>query len=225
MSIHSLRQSFLYFLKDIDRYRMKPRSRLGLVILTQGLWACAVYRFFYPLVRIKNPVLCRAAHFLSILCVKWIEVVAGISLPPECEIGPGLHIDHFGGIVINQRVHIGSNCNIGHGVTIGSGGRGFLNGKDLEGVPNIGDRVFIGPGACVFGPIIIGNDVAIGVNAVVTKSLPDCAVAVGVPARVINFKGSFLYVNYIGMDVDIARRKNILLISDHEILEKESIGQ
>lgn len=203
--LKELKLSLDYFGKDIDRYRLKPRSRLGLVILTQGLWACAVYRFFYPLVRVEDRILKKIFHFASLLSQKWIEIVAGMSVPAYCEIGPGLHIDHFGGIILNPRVKMGSNCNIGHGVTIGSGGRGLVNGKDLEGVPVIGDRVFIGPGAFVFGPISIGNDVAIGANAVVTKSLPDRAVAMGVPAEIINYNGSFLYVNYLGMESDPAR--------------------
>jgi len=46
------------------------------------------------------------------------------------------------------------------------------------------------PGAKIFGPITIGNDVAIGANAVVTKDLPDNAVAVGIPARIISYEGS-----------------------------------
>ncbi len=224
MIIQKLKQSLDYFKKDIDRYCMKPRSRLALVIFTQGLWACAVYRFFYPLVRVKNPYFRQFAHRCSIPFVKWIEIVAGISLPPECEIGPGLHIDHFGGVVLNPKVRMGSNCNIAHGVTIGSGGRGFINGKDLEGVPQLGDRVYIATGACVFGPITIGNDVAVGANAVVNKSLPDRSVAVGVPARVVNFKGSFLYVNYLGMEMDLARETSLQLQRDLQNADKETIA-
>jgi serine O-acetyltransferase len=62
------------------------------------------------------------------------------------------------------------------------------------GCPKIGDRVFIGPGAKIFGAITIGNDVAIGANAVVTKNLPDEAVAVGIPAKVVNLNGSKDYI-------------------------------
>jgi serine O-acetyltransferase len=212
----NLKLNIQYFGRDIDRYRLKPRSRLGLIILTQGLWALAVYRFFYTFVRIKTAFLRKAFHWMSILCGKWIQIVAGISIPAECEIGPGLYIDHFGGVVLNPRVRVGSNCNIGHGVTIGSGGRGYVNGESLEGVPVLGDRVFVGPGACVFGPISIGNDVAIGANAVVTKSLPDRSVAIGIPARVISYKGSFLYVNYLGMETDPRRQASIQLQESHQ---------
>jgi serine O-acetyltransferase len=80
---------------------------------------------------------------------------------------------------------MGEYCNLSQGVTIGVGGRG-----ENSGCPKLGDRVFIGPGAKILGSISIGNDVAIGANAVVTKDLPDNAVAVGVPAKIISYKGS-----------------------------------
>jgi serine O-acetyltransferase len=73
------------------------------------------------------------------------------------------------------------------------GGRG-----ENRGSPKLGDRVFVGPGACLFGSITIGNDVAIGANAVVTKDLPDNAVAVGVPAKIVSYKGSQDFIDYPG---------------------------
>ena len=193
------------FLQDVDRYRLKPRSRLGVILLNQGLWACAVYRFLRPLVRHRVGAVRRVGHLVSIPAKKWIEVVAGISLPPQCDIGPGLYIGHFGTVVINPKTRLGRHCNLGHGVTIGSGGRGERDGRSVEGVPAIGDRVYIGPGACLFGPIEVGDDVAVGANAVVTHSLPDRAVAVGIPAQIVSQKGSFDYVQYRGMEADASR--------------------
>lgn len=76
-------------------------------------------------------------------------------------------------------------------MTIGVNGRG-----EKSGVSKVGDRVFIGPGARLFGAIKIGNDVAIGANSVVTKDVPDRAVVMGVPAKIINFNGSQEYVSY-----------------------------
>ena len=179
------------FLEDVDRYRLRPRSRIGVILVNQGLWACAVYRFFRPLVRHRMGAIRRLAHLISIPAKKWIEIVAGISLPPQCDVGPGLFISHFGGLVVNPHTSLGRYCNLGHGVTIGSGGRGEVDGLPVEGVPVIGDRVYIGPGACLFGPIKIGDDVAVGANAVVTQSLPDRAVAVGIPAAHRQPEGKF----------------------------------
>ncbi|WP_202807026.1 serine O-acetyltransferase [Planktothrix agardhii] len=88
-------------------------------------------------------------------------------------------------------------------MTIGVGGRG-----EKSGCPVIGDQVFIGPGAKIFGKIRIGNDVAIGANAVVTKDLPDNAVAMGIPAKIISYEGSQDFV-ILGANNEI--NKEILL--------------
>ncbi|NJO83641.1 MAG: hypothetical protein HC828_13105 [Blastochloris sp.] len=77
------------------------------------------------------------------------------------------------------------------------------------GLPTLGDRVFVGVGAKLFGRINIGDDVAIGAGAIVTQSIPDCAVAVGMPARVISYKGSFDFVIYAGMHTDPDRLHNL----------------
>lgn len=68
---------------------------------------------------------------------------------------------------------------------------------------------YVGPGACLFGPITIGDDVAVGANAVVTQSLPDGAVALGIPAQIVSRKGSFDYVPYLGMEADAVRTANL----------------
>jgi len=109
------------------------------------------------------------------------EIWSGISIPPDANIGPGLLIYHFGGIMINSRAVLGSNCTLHHGVTIG-------NRQTNGGSPVIGDRVMIGAGAKVIGELTIGNDADIGANAVVTSSMPDCAVIVGIPARIARIK-------------------------------------
>jgi serine O-acetyltransferase len=203
------RASYRAFLEDVDRYRLRPRPRWVVILLCQGLWAIAVYRFFYPFVRARSSAVRRVAHLLSVLAIKFIQIVSGISLPPECEVGPGFYIGHFGTTLINPRVRIGRCCNIANGVIIGSGGRGEIHGKDREGVPEVGDRVFIGPGAVVFGPIRIGNDASIGANSVVHRSVPDRAVVSGVPARVVGSHGSFLYVSYRGMEDDPDRLQSL----------------
>ena len=71
---------------------------------------------------------------------------------------------------------------------------GVIRGE-RAGIPTVGDNVYIGPGAKMFGKIVIGNNVAIGANAVVTRDVPENAVVVGIPARVISFEGSKGYIN------------------------------
>lgn len=111
-------------------------------------------------------------------------------LDPECELGGGLFLPHAFGIVVNRRCIIGKNCNLAQGVTIGIANRG-----ERAGVPSIGDRVFVGPGAVVFGAIRVGDDAAIGANCVVTKDVPASGVVVGIPGKVVSHAGSRGYVN------------------------------
>lgn len=102
----------------------------------------------------------------------------GFSIGPNI-FGPGLSIPHYGNIVINPNVRIGNNCRIHVGVNIGASG-----GK--TSVPRIGDDVYIGPGAILFGDIKIGNNVMIGANSTVTKSFEeDNIVIAGSPAQII----------------------------------------
>ncbi len=119
------------------------------------------------------------------------ELRYGISVPPTATVGPGLYIGHYGGIFVHPEAVIGKNCNLSQGVTIGQSNRG-----ERRGIPVLGDNVYVGPGAKIFGAVRIGNDVAIGANAVVTCDLPDFAVAVGVPARVVSLAGAEGYINH-----------------------------
>lgn len=107
-----------------------------------------------------------------------ITLLTGIHLPRGAKIGPGLRIYHFGCIIVNPRARIGCNCTLRHEVTIG-------NRNSEDDVPIIGDFVEFGAGAKVLGRITIGNHAVIGANAVVLKSVPPHAVAVGVPARIL----------------------------------------
>ena len=114
----------------------------------------------------------------------------GISIPYNTNISAGFYIGHFGGIIVNSKTVIGKNCNISQGVTIGK-----AYGGKFPGVPTIGDSVYIGPGAKVIGGITIGNDVAIGANCVLTKSVPDNSIVVGIPGEIKSYNGSGKYVN------------------------------
>jgi serine O-acetyltransferase len=113
----------------------------------------------------------------------------GISIPYNTDIGPGFYIGHFGGIVVNSEAAIGKNCNINPAVTIGT-----TYGGKYPGTPRILNNVYLGPGSKIIGGITIGNNAAIGANCVVTESIPDNAVAVGVPGKVFSLKGSANYI-------------------------------
>jgi serine O-acetyltransferase len=102
-----------------------------------------------------------------------IQMMWGIEIPRATVVGPGLFIGHFGGITISASAVLGKNSSVSQNITIGLGGSG-----DKLGVPVIGDDVYIAPGARLFGKITIGNNVKIGANAVIYKSVPDNSVAV-----------------------------------------------
>jgi serine O-acetyltransferase len=125
------------------------------------------------------------------LVLRHLSFKYGISIPWRTKIGPGFYVGHFGQIVVNARSVIGRNCNISQGVTVGQANRG-----PRKGYPKIGDNVYIGPGAKIVGNVGIGSNVAIGANCVVTKDVPDDAVVVGVPGKVISTDGSTGYVNW-----------------------------
>lgn len=91
---------------------------------------------------------------------------------------------------MHERAAIGKNCNISHGVTIGQANRG-----KRKGYPTIENNVYIGPGAKILGKVMVGNNVAVGANCVVTKDVPADSVVVGIPGKVISKEGSAGYIN------------------------------
>lgn len=127
---------------------------------------------------------------INILIQRFVEMTTGISIPPTVEIGKGLMIEHFGGIVINSNSKIGDFCTISHCVTIG-------NKKPGGKSPIIGNNVYICVGAKVLGEITIGNNCIIGANAVVLDSVPENSIVAGMPAKVIKtFKNKSEYKEF-----------------------------
>jgi serine O-acetyltransferase len=186
---------------DYRRYRATgARSGLGVVLLTQGFWASTTYRLAHRANAIAVPIVGQVLHVLFLFIQKGIEIIAGIYLPEDCDVGSGLYIGHFGAMIITGGAKIGDNCNLSQGVTIG-----FKPQGEWAGYPIIGQRVYIGPNAIIIGGITIGDDAAIGAGAVVTKPVPPRAVVAGNPARIISYAGSFDYVLYDGMETDLAR--------------------
>jgi serine O-acetyltransferase len=144
----------------------------------QGLWVMLVYRFGrwrYSIkqrwLRLPFSIAYKILHVLS-------QMLTGIELPCEVQVGRRLTIEHFGDIIISGDTVIGDDVVIRNGVTIG------LKHTGIRGAPVIGDRVDIGAGAKLLGAIRIGDDVAIGANAVVLQDIPANSLAVGVPAKI-----------------------------------------
>lgn len=108
--------------------------------------------------------------------------------------GYGLAIAHSGPIIVNDLAKIGKNCRISVGVNIGVNESVNSKGGIDGDIPKLGDNIYIGPGAKIFGKIIIANNIAIGANAVVTKSfLEENITIAGVPAKKISNKGTIKF--------------------------------
>ena len=147
-----------------------------------GFWALVVYRFGRWRYTVRPRVLRMPLSMIYKLLKFVADMLLGIELPCEAVIGQRFTIEHIGGIVISGDAVFGDDCIIRNCVTVG------LRNRNLRGSPRIGNRVDIGTGAKLLGPIRIGDDVAIGANAVVICDVPDGCIAVGVPARVIQRK-------------------------------------
>jgi serine O-acetyltransferase len=127
----------------------------------------------------RGNILCRFYQFVLEILNHRIASRLGLSIPKNV-FGAGLCIVHYGTIVVSSQAKIGDNCRIHPSTSIG----------DYNGVPVIGKNVYIGPGAKLFGKIVIGDNVTIGANAVVNSNVPNNVTVGGIPAKIISNKSS-----------------------------------
>jgi serine O-acetyltransferase len=144
-------------------------------LVYSGLHAIWSYRLAHRLW--AKPALRGPARVLT----QFTRFLTGIEIHPGATIGHRFFIDHGMGVVIGETAEIGDDVMLYHGVTLG--GRSLNQGKRH---PTIGNRVTIGAGAKILGPLHIGDDSAIGANAVVTHDVPAESIATGIPAVVRN---------------------------------------
>ena len=112
------------------------------------------------------------------------RIFTGVEIHPGAVLGNRLFIDHATGVVIGETAEVGDDVTIYHGVTLGG-----ISTDPGKRHPTIGDRVIIGAGAKILGPIKIGDDSRIGANAVVVKEVPSSSVVVGVPGQIVSRSG------------------------------------
>jgi len=144
----------------------------------QGVWVMLIYRFGRWRYGLRPAVLRKLFSIIYRALKIVVQIITGIDLPCEVQVGRRLVIEHFGGIVISGDTVIGDDVTLRHGVTLG------LRRTRVPGAPVIGNRVDLGAGAKVLGHVHIGDDAVIGANAVVLCDVPAGALAVGVPARI-----------------------------------------
>ncbi len=159
----NLREDWVTYERDLQR---------------QGLWVMAVYRLGRWRYGIERRWLRLPFSFAYRILKVLSQILTGIELPAETVVGRRFRIEHFGGIVISGDASFGDDCIVRNNVTVG------LRRTGQQGAPAFGNRVDIGAGAVILGPIRIGDDVSIGANAVVLTDVPANSIAVGVPAKI-----------------------------------------
>ena len=198
---------------DFDRYLElypgHPRHswwrRAKVAATEEAFWVLFWYRVGrWALVDCRVPGLAPLCRALAKVASRVLRLALGISIAPACEAGPGLYFGHYGGVWINPRVRLGRQVSIMNGVTIGEGGTGAT-----QGVPTVGDFVYIGPHATVVSRIRIGNGCVIGANSLVVSDVPDGATAIGVPARVMVKHGNPLASRAEAAHEEAARARGV----------------
>jgi len=178
-----------------DLYRYEGTANVAAFVKHWLLSPGYTFTFYLRLCRYlhkREPrILMLPLYWLARVILRHYSYKFGMFIPFDTQIGLGFYIGHCGDIHFNARAQVGRNCNISQGVTLGQANRGRN-----KGYPIIGDGVYIGPGAKVIGAVHVGNNAAIGANCVVTKDVPDNAVVVGVPGRVISYDGAASYVEH-----------------------------
>ncbi|WP_371152480.1 serine O-acetyltransferase [Buchananella felis] len=148
------------------------RSRFEVALLYPGVHAIWAHRLAH---RWWHG---RWGKFWALALSQIARRFTGVEIHPGASLGRRMFIDHGMGVVIGETAEVGEDVVIFHGVTLG--GVSMNKGKRH---PTIGNRVVIGAGAKILGPITVGDDARVGANAIVVKPVPSAHSAVGVPAR------------------------------------------
>jgi len=195
-----------------DLYRYEGKVGIGTLLKHLVLSPGYTFTFWLRLCRFLHAarpfLLTRPLYWIARIMLRHYSYKFGIFIPWNTPIGAGLYIGHCGTIQVNPQSRIGTHCNLSQGVTLGQANRG-----KNQGYPVVGDGVYIGPGAKIVGAVRVGNNVAIGANCVVTHDVPDNAVIVGVPGRVISYDGAAGYVEYTDYGMNSVAESLHMLVS------------
>lgn len=156
------------------------RSAWEVVLCYSGFHAIVMHRVAHKVWKGNWRVLARALSQFN-------RFITGIEIHPAAKIGCGFFIDHGMGVVIGETAEIGDDVTLYHDVTLGGVAPSIDSHlqRDQKRHPTLRDGVIVGSGAQVLGPIIVGEEVRIGANAVITKDVPAGATVVGIPGRIV----------------------------------------
>ena len=177
--------------KSLNEYLKKDKFALGKTYNSPKIFSDEIWKYQITL-RKYEYYLNTKSNFILLLYYKLkhhkMGIKLGFSIPPNT-VGAGLRINHSGLIIINEYAKIGEFCDLNQGVNIGYSPSSIHEKYNKENVPKIGNCVFIGPGAKIFGGINIADNVIIGAGAVVNKSFYERGSTIaGNPAKIVSRK-------------------------------------
>ena len=164
------------FLQSIIDRDPAAKSKLSLVLTYPGVKAV----FFH---RLANFFSTAKFHLIARIISQFSRFLTGIEIHPNAKIGKNLFIDHGMGVVIGETSIIGDDCMLYHGVTLGG-----TTWDKVKRHPTLKNGVVIGAGAKILGPVTLGNNVRVGSNSVVVRSIDDNETVVGIPGRIVRKK-------------------------------------
>lgn len=150
------------------------RTRFEIMTTYPGVHAILLHRMANRLWR-------RGWRYLPRLISYIGRIWTSIDIHPGATIGRRFFIDHGAGVVIGETAEVGNDVTLYHGVTLG--GVSWNKGKRH---PTLGDKVVVGAGAKILGPITIGDEARVGANSVVITPVPAGKTVVGIPGKVVN---------------------------------------
>lgn len=175
-----MESNFKMIQQDIDAVLARDpatKSKLEAILCSSGFHAVVFHRFNHWLWQNNFKL---TARFLSQIS----RFLTGVEIHPGARIGKAFFIDHGMGVVIGETTEIGDNVTLYHDVTLGGTTVFDEHGKvTTKRHPTIGNNVIIGSGAQVLGPIVIGDNVKIGSNAIVTKDVAPNTTVIGMAAH------------------------------------------
>lgn len=167
-------------LQDLPANRMNSADGSGRLKIIADV---ATVRFMAVLLFRLSQIVGQRFSFAGAMIKQINNVLTGVDIAVQAQIGPGLILYHPSGVVIGPRCTLGSDVVIQQGVTIGTKSDSVTT---LGDSPIIGDRVELGAGSKILGGIRVGDDVMVGANAVLITDAESGSIFVGVPAKRIS---------------------------------------
>jgi serine O-acetyltransferase len=178
--------------EDVGCVRLRDpaaRSQLETLLTYPGIHAVIWYR-------IAHRLWAADWRFPARLLSWFGRLLTNVDIHPGARIGRRFFIDHGACVVIGETAEVGDDVTLYHGVTLG--GVSWSPGKRH---PTLEDRVVVGAGAKILGPITVGSGSRVGANSVVIESTPPDVTVVGIPARVVRpQRGHRRVVGHIDLD-------------------------